>query len=86
VVIISRDERLQHRRNVTIAEVTRVVRELPCEVPLSRNDGMPVDCVINTDNLHTIPQDQLRDVIVTLGAERLFQLNQSLEYSLDLQA
>ena len=59
VVIVSRAEGLPNRQNVTIAEVTRVVRSLPCEVPLTPADGMPASCVVNTDNLHTIPKARL---------------------------
>jgi mRNA interferase MazF len=60
VILVSRAAGLEARRNVTIAEVTRVVRSLPSETPLSRADGMPTECVVNTDNLHTIPRDRLR--------------------------
>lgn len=76
---------MERRRNVTIAEVTRVVRSLSCEVPLTRVDGMPTECVVNTDNLHTIPLDRLRRLISTLSAEKLFALGQALRYSLDLE-
>ena len=85
VVIVSRAAGLDRRRNVTIAEVTRVVRSLPCEVPLSKAEGMPTACVINTDNLHTIPMDRLRQFIGALSADKLFALAQALRYSLDLE-
>ena len=84
-MIVSRVDGLQRRGNVTIAEVTRVVRSLPCEVPLSPADGMPVNCVVNTDNLHTIPKDRLRQRMTTLSGERLFALDRALRYSLDLE-
>lgn len=84
VAVVSRSAGLERRTNVTVAEVTRVVRDLPCEVPLSIADGMPVDCVINTDNLHTIPKDRLRDRIIVLPEDRLFALTQALRYSLNL--
>lgn len=84
VVVVSRTDELRHRQNVTIAEVTRSVRQRPCEVPMSRADGMPTDCVINTDNLHTIPQDRLRRRISTLSSERLFALDGAVRYSLGL--
>jgi len=61
-----------------------VVRSLPCEVPLSPADGMPVSCVVNTDNLHTIPKDRLRQQMAALSGDRLFALDQALRYSLDL--
>jgi mRNA interferase MazF len=84
VVIVSRRDAVETRRNITIAEITRVVRKLPSEVPLTRADGMPSDCVINTDNLHTIPKDRLRERITILGDDRLFALNQALRHSLEL--
>jgi mRNA interferase MazF len=85
VVIVSRAKDLESRRNVTVAEITRVVRVLPCEVPLSASDGMPVDCVINTDNLHTIPRERLRQHILSLTAEQVFSLERALRYSLGLE-
>lgn len=71
VVMVSRSDALDRRQNLTIAEVTRVVRSLPCELPLSRDDGLPTDCVINTDNLHTVPTNRLRQHSTTLSQERL---------------
>lgn len=68
-----------------MAEVTRVIRGLPCEVPLLIADGMPVDCVINTDNIHTIPKDRLRERVKVVPEEQLFALAQALRYSLDLE-
>ncbi len=85
VAIVSRAEGLERRRNLIIAEVTRVMRGLACEVPLSQADGMPTDCVINTDNLHTIPRDRLRRRIVGLSEEKVFAVGQALRYSLDLE-
>jgi len=85
VVIVSDSNALQRRHNVTIAEVTRSVRSLPCEVPLSSSEGMPVDCVVNTDNLHTIPKDRLRQRITQLPGENLFRLDQALRYSLGIE-
>jgi mRNA interferase MazF len=76
---------LDRRANVSVAEVTRVVRNLPCEVPLYASEGMPVDCVINTDNLHTIPKDRLREKIIDLPEDRIFELTQALRFSLDLE-
>lgn len=85
VVIVTRSDAIERRRNVTIAEVTRVTRSLPSEVPIHAAEGMPADCVINTDNLHTIPKDRLRRRILALSADHLFALGQALGYSLDLE-
>lgn len=45
---------------------------------------MPRDCVINADNLHTIPKDRLRERITALTAEKEFALGNALRYSLEL--
>ncbi len=42
VAIVSRAAGTEHRRNVIVAEITRVIRGLPSEVPLSQADGMPI--------------------------------------------
>lgn len=84
VAIVSRGDDLGRRQNVTVAEVTRVVRTLPSEVPVFRSDGMPVDSVINTDSLHTIPQTELRQRICVLSSEQVFALERALRYSLGL--
>ena len=84
VVIVSRDDSLAKRQNATVAEITRTVRRLPSEVPLSTALGMPADCVINTDNIHTIPRDRIRTRIISLKGELLFRLDQALRYSLAL--
>ena len=61
------------------------VRSLPCEVPVSASEGMPSACVINADNLHTIPKGRLRRRIAELPSEKRFALDQALRHSLDLE-
>ena len=84
VAIVCRTAGLDRRTNVIVAEITRVIRDLPCEVPLHVADGMPVDCVVNTDNLHTIPKTRLRERITVLPEDRLFDLAKALRHSMDL--
>ncbi len=56
MALISRDAAYMIRSSVTVAEVSPVVRAIPSEVTLGTRDGMPKPCVINTDNLVTIPR------------------------------
>jgi len=85
VEVVSRSDPQEHRLNVIIAEITRVIRSVPSEIPLDQSDGMPVECVINTDNLHTIPRSHLRLLATVLSGDRLFQLDNALRYSLGMQ-
>ncbi len=84
VVIVSRTEGIPERQKVTVAEISRTIRSIPSEVPLGVADGMPPECVINTDHLYTIPRRNLREQIIQLSTEHLFPLDSALKHSLGL--
>ncbi len=67
VVLVSRDEAYRVRDLVMIAPVTTRMRNIPTEVELGPQDGMPRPCVINCDSLATIPKARLRSKITTLS-------------------
>jgi mRNA interferase MazF len=48
------------------------VRGLVSELALTaKDDGLPTDCVVNFDNLHTVRRDALRRPIVQLSPSRM---------------
>jgi mRNA interferase MazF len=59
VVVLTRDEVLDVRANVTVAEVTTQVRGLAVEVPVGRAAGLDEDSVVNCDGIHTVAQRRL---------------------------
>jgi len=59
---------------VLVAPATRTTRGIPTEVPLSRGDGMPADCVLSFDNVTTVPKALLTARITTVPDERLGEL------------
>lgn len=84
VALVSRDAAYLIRSSVTVAEVSTVVRAIPSEVTLGTRDGMPRPCVINTDNLVTIPKALLESHIASLSKTKLEQLDAALQFSLGL--
>lgn len=84
VALVSRGAAYLIRSSVTVAEVSTVVRAIPSEVTLGTRDGMPRPCVINTDNLVTIPKALLESHIVSLSKTKLKQLDAALQFSLGL--
>ncbi len=84
VVLISRDSAYTIRTNITVAEVSTVVRGIPSEVPLSKRDGMPKKCAANADNILTIPKIWLESRITALTPEKVAALDASLSFSLGL--
>ena len=59
VLVVTRDEVLDVRANVTVAEVTTQARGLAVEVPVDTEAGVNETSVINCDGLHTVPQRRL---------------------------
>jgi mRNA interferase MazF len=52
-VLLSRDAAYRVRAAITVAPITRTIRNIPVEVALDRSDGMPAHCVVNLDDITT---------------------------------
>lgn len=84
VVLLSRDSAYRVRSAVTVAPVTRTIRDIPVEVLLDQQDGLPSRCVVNLDDLTTIPKSFIRERIAVLSAERMQQIDEAIRFALDL--
>jgi mRNA interferase MazF len=84
VVLLSRDAAYRARMAVTVAPVTRTIRNIPVEVTLDRADGLPVRCVVNVDDITTIPKALVTRRIVTLSDERMREIAEAIRFALDL--
>lgn len=85
VMLLSRDRAYQVRQFVTVASVTTRVRRIPSEVPLSPEDGLPQDCVVNLDNINTIDKGRLRQMVASLSIEKLQAIETAIHYALGLE-
>lgn len=65
-VVLTRQVVLDRLIQVTVAAVTTQRRDLPTEVALAVEHGMPRPCVVSLDNLHTIFRGYLTERITTL--------------------
>lgn len=77
-LILTRAEAIPARRKVTVAFLTRTIRDLPTEVRLGPDDGVPADCVVNLDNVRTIPQAVITESITTLSGPRMHEVCRAL--------
>jgi len=79
VLVLTRDPIADRIGSVVVAALTRTVRGLVSELELTTaEDGVPSDCVVNFDNIHTVPRSSFRRVIVRLEPPRLAQACQTL--------
>lgn len=79
VLILTRDPVADRINSVVVAAVTRTVRGLTSELPLTPADGVPTACVVNFDNVHTIPKKSLRRRIATLPPNRMAEACRALQ-------
>lgn len=84
VVLLSRDSAYRVRSAVTVAPVTRTIRNISVEVLLDQKDGLPSRCVVNLDDVTTISKSLLKERITVLSAERLQQVDDAIRFALDL--
>jgi mRNA interferase MazF len=85
VVVLTRDRAIPVLANVTVAGVTGTIRGLPTEVPLGREHGLARECVVNCDNLFTIPKQALGRRRGELDPGSVARLRAALMIALDLE-
>jgi mRNA-degrading endonuclease toxin of MazEF toxin-antitoxin module len=84
VVLISRDSSYAVRSSITIVEVSRTIRSIPTEVPLGKREGLSVKCVVNADNVVTIPKAWLEARVGALSPDKVAALNDAIKFALAL--
>jgi len=84
VVLLSRNAAYSVRSSVTVAPITRTVHEIPVEVRLGPEDGLPKDCVASLDNILTVSKKRLDRSLTTLSPERMRAIEQAIKFALDL--
>ena len=84
VLLLSRDEAIQVRTQVTVAELTTTAYGIPVEVSLGPQDGVPRSCVVNLDTITTIPKSYLADRICEMNPRKMDQVHRAIVFALDL--
>jgi mRNA interferase MazF len=84
VLVLTRDSVLEYLGEVTVAPITTVIREIPSEVILSREDGMPRDSAVNCDHIQTIAKGKLGAVVTTLSPGRMAEVASAIDFALNL--
>ncbi len=85
VLLLSRDAAYNVRTSVTVAPVTRTIRGIPVEVLLGQEDGMPAKCVVNLDDIITVPRSRLTERITVLASEKMTAVARAIIFALDLR-
>lgn len=79
VLVLTRDPVAERIGAVVVAALTRSRRGLVSELDLTaEDDGVPSDCVVNFDNLHTVPSEVFRRRVTALSPPRMAQACRTL--------
>jgi mRNA interferase MazF len=65
-------------QRVLAVPATRTVRNIPSEVQLDEDDGMPEACALSFDNITTMPKALLTTRISRVSVEKLEEICRAL--------
>jgi mRNA interferase MazF len=82
VVILSRDSTLGFLAEATIAPITSTIRDIPSEVVLTKDEGMPKDCAVNLDHIQTVSKAKIGGLITQLKPDKMFEIRVALLFAL----
>ncbi len=81
-LIMTRPAAIPVLHQLVAAPVTRTIRNIPTELQMGPDDGMPQDCVASFDNLRVVSKALLIEHICTLGPDQLAQACTALRTAL----
>ena len=84
VLILTRNSVIEYLGEVTVAPLTRTIRDIPSEVRLTADDGLPETCAVNCDHLQTVAKSKLGCRITSLSPNRMAQVQQAIAFALEL--
>ena len=82
-LVMTRSAAVPVLHSVLAAPITRTVRNIPTELTLGPDDGMPTECAASFDNLRVVPKAYLVDQLCTLEPMRLVEACAALRAAVD---
>lgn len=83
VLVLTRDAVLGVLARPLVAPLTTRVRDLPTEVALDPDDGVPQACVVSLDNVQPIARSLLVERVTRLGTDRMREVCAALAAAVD---
>ena len=82
-LVMTRSAAIPVLHSVVAAPVTRTIRNIPTELALGPDDGMPTECAASFDNLRIVPKAFLVDRQCALTPVRLVEACRALRTAVD---
>ena len=84
VLVLTRNSALAYLGEVTVVPITSTIRDIPSEVILTKEDGVPKECAINCDHIQTVSRGKIGAHIATLPQSKLSEVREAVLFALDL--
>ena len=85
VLLLFPDEAYQVREYIIVSPLTTRRRNLPTEVRLGPDDGLPQATVVNMDVIITVPKRQIRERITGLSPQEIRDVEAAVHFALGIQ-
>lgn len=79
VLVLTREAAIPVLKRVTVATISRRIRNIPSEVVLDEQDGMPTRCAVSLDNVGEAWKALLVEQLTTLDDARMAEVCQALD-------
>jgi mRNA-degrading endonuclease toxin of MazEF toxin-antitoxin module len=83
-VILTRSPAIEYLNALTVVPATTSLRDTPTTVWLDESDGMPEACLLNADQIQTVPKTKIRSYVTHLSADKMKEISEALKYALRL--
>ena len=84
VLILTRDSAIRVLNSITVAPITSTIRNIPTELILNADDGLPEICAMNFDNIQTVPKTNISPTIAHLSNARMQDATTAIKFALAL--
>ena len=84
VLVLTRDSIIDYLGDITIAPVTTRIRDIPSEVVLTPEEGLPQRCAVNCDHLQTVQKSRMGPVVTMLTRSKMQEVARAIGFALDL--
>ncbi len=79
MLVLTRDPVADRIGSIVVAALTRTRRDLTSELVLTPvADGVPTECVVNFDNVHTLARERFRRRVAILSPTRMAEACRTL--------
>jgi mRNA interferase MazF len=79
VLVVTRNEAIPILLRFVVAPVTRTVRNIPTEIALGADEGLPAECAASFDNLQPVNRHSLTEGIGALSPTRRHEICAALD-------